>query len=135
MSFFDGKKLFLFSNVDGNITYKSEPASNTRVNRYVKWNATVYEDSTELDGSGNFHFDAIIKHESSILPKEFNAYQKITAIHNEHEYLLWETVKGTDEKNSELEGAELVFECELTEAPRFVHLLHNSIETICTWNK
>ena len=134
MSFFGGKELFLFSAVTGVMTSNGQPASGVEVKRHVKWNGTEFEDLTLSDDEGAFSFEPLTKKMTSILPKEFVAYQTLTATHDGKDILMWETVKGTETENGELEGKPLIFKCELTDETSFVHLLLNSIETNCIWD-
>ena len=133
MSIFGGKELFLFSGVNGVVTFNGEPVSGVEIKRVVKWNDTEFEDLVVSENNGNFKFDPLVKNIKSLLPKEFVSYQTLKGTYDGKEYLMWETVKGSDVENGELEGSELIFKCELTDEPRFVHLMLNSIETNCIW--
>ena len=133
MSFFSGKEVFIFSSVTGVITFNDKPASGVEINRHVIWNNTEFKDYTLSDHQGAFSFEAVTKNITSILPKEFVSYQNITATYDGKDFLMWETVKGTEVENGELEGSDLNFTCELTDETRFVHLQMNSIETMCNW--
>ncbi|MCW8127632.1 DUF6795 domain-containing protein [Microbulbifer halophilus] len=134
MSIFSAKETILFSPVDGIITYKNEPAGKAIVHRQVKYNDEVYEDSAETTDDGHFSFEPIAKKERYIVRNSFVAHQKIFVEYDGNQFLIWETAKREEEKNSELEGKNLSFKCELTDENRFVHLMLNSIETKCTWS-
>ncbi|MBB3167499.1 carboxypeptidase-like regulatory domain-containing protein [Simiduia aestuariiviva] len=127
-------KANLFSATEGVITLAGAPLQNAEVIRTVRWRDENHQDSTATDADGNFSFPDLMSDRSlSVLPSEFNAFQKIIVKHNNETFLLWETVKADPVSNGELEGEALRFTCELNEEPRFVHLLLNSIETRCHW--
>ena len=133
MSFGGKNEMYLFSAVKGQLTHNGEVINSIMVRRWLQYNGKQYEDSTETDPSGFFVFDAIKKSERSILPREFLSHQKLFAIHQGEEILIWETIKRSQEENAELEGKALDFTCELTDEPRFVHLPLHSIATLCHW--
>lgn len=133
MSIFGGKEVFLFSKVDGQLTYENNPASHITLRRIVECDGKTYEDIIETDSNGFFSFDALTKNDRAILPKEFVSHQKLIAEREGQQFLIWETVKRSEEENSELEGKKLDFKCEITDETRFVHMMLHSIGTNCTW--
>ncbi|SHF77342.1 hypothetical protein SAMN04487965_2667 [Microbulbifer donghaiensis] len=133
MSLFAGNEVFLFSRVSGKLTYKNEPAVNVTLRRIVECGGDKFEETTSTDENSYFNFSALTKNDKAILPKEFVSHQKLIAEHQNHEILIWETVKRSEEKNAELEGKALNLTCEMTDKTRFVHLMLNSIGTNCTW--
>ncbi|MCO1332924.1 hypothetical protein MO867_01100 [Microbulbifer sp. OS29] len=133
MSIFKKDEVFLFSPVNGYLTYEKEPASNTSVKRLVECDGKSYEDVTITDSYGHFSFEPLKKFEKNFLPKEFVSHQKIIVNHNGKDYLIWETVKRSEELNSELEGQKLDFKCEITDEYKFTHMTFNSIGTNCKW--
>ena len=133
MSLFGGTEVYLFSDVSGYLTYENKPASNATVRRIVEMDGESYEDTTETNSDGFFSFDALTKKERNILPKEFVSHQKLIAEYDSKNILIWETVKRSEEENSELEGKPLNLKCELTDDTKFVHMMLHSIGTNCTW--
>ncbi|MBB3060942.1 DUF6795 domain-containing protein [Microbulbifer rhizosphaerae] len=134
MSMFGGKEVFLFSKVSGYLTYENKPASHITLRRLVECDGENYEDTIETNSDGFFSLEALTKKERAILPKEFVSHQKLIAEYEGKEFLIWETVKRSEEENAELEGKTLDFKCELTDDTRFIHMMLHSIGTNCTWN-
>ncbi|WP_445363030.1 DUF6795 domain-containing protein [Microbulbifer sp. ANSA003] len=131
MSLFTKDEVFLFSPVNGYLTYENSPTQNTSVKRVVECDGKTYEDITITDSYGHFSFEPLTKLERNLLPKEFVSHQKIIVNYNGTDYLIWETVKRSEELNSELEGKKLDFQCEITDEYKFIHLTFNSVGTNC----
>lgn len=127
-------KANLFSSVNGVLTLNGSPLAGVTVNRSVRWRDEDHTDSAVTDKDGRYAFPALMSSGSiPRLPAEFNAFQKMTVDHGGEEVLIWETVKAEPMENAELEGQPMTLTCEVSEEPRFEHLLLNSIETRCRW--
>ncbi len=134
MSIIGGKEVFLFSKVSAHLTYEGKTASNIPVHRIVQYEGEKFEDTIKTNENGFFSFPPLSKKEFSILPKEFVSHQKLVAEYKGKLYLVWETVKRSEEENSELEGRKLDLKCEITGETKFFHLMLHSIGTNCTWS-
>jgi hypothetical protein len=130
----DMSKANLFSAVAGVLAQDGVQLSGVKVVRTVKWRDEEHAEESVTDAEGRFRFPAKLSSASlSILPREFNAFQKLVALVDGEEVLLWETVKADPVDKGELEGADLNFTCDVADPLRFEHLLLNSIETRCRW--
>ena len=133
-----GKKIVLFSKVNGVITLNKKPLVGARVLRQVKWKDKTYKDETLTAADGSFHLPEM-PGPGRILMAEFVAYQRIAVEYQGNKWQIWETVKGdplanrelVDMSNWESAGMPIQFTCELSEPERSIKLLMAVLGTNC----
>ena len=133
-----GKKIVLFSEVNGGITLNKKPLPGARVMRQVEWKDITYKDETLTSADGSFHLPEM-PGPGRILLAEFVAYQKIDVEYQGNEWLIWKTVKGDAAPNQELAdtnnwesgGMPIQFSCELTEPTKLIKLMMGVLRTNC----
>jgi len=133
-----GKKIVLFSDVNGVISLNKKPLVGARVLRQVEWKDITYKDETLTSADGSFHLPEM-PGPGRILLAEFVAYQKIDVEYQGNEWLIWKMVKGDplanreliDMSNWESVGMPIQFSCELSEPTRLIKLLMGVLRTNC----
>ena len=130
------EKKCLFSEMTGVVNFEGKPAAGVKLVRMVDYNKPQY-DETVTDENGNFHFPAIYRSNiiGKFLPMQFVVNQKITAVKNDVEYLVWEATTMDSTANYEARGKPLVVSCELSlEEASYIKVNRNFIYSHCKWD-
>lgn len=133
MSFFDGGKSCVFSEVQLKVTHNGKPASGAKLTRYVSWQKDIVDEFT-LDENGEIKLEAVYQRSlTSLLPVEFVVAQSITVSYEDSEVEIWLNSKRSPEPNSELGGKELTLSCELFDEPELHEEFNALLLTNCNW--
>ncbi len=138
MSFFSKteEEVFLFSEMEGHITFNGKPVKNVKVERRVNWKDDIGEkDFVITNHEGHFLLPEIKQTLKISGFSQFVVGQEIKVVHKEKEYFIWSMGKRTKNKYGELEGVPINFRCELTDEDKPMRLESGLLVTKCTWDK
>lgn len=135
MSLIKGKEVYVFSAMEGTITYQGKPAAGAKIVRTVRWKDEKGEsDSTIVGENGEFSLPPMKRTLRQILPSQFVAHQSIHVHFEGEDYHIWEMGKISEKENSELDGIPSNFRCELTEEFVGVDVRFGVLITSCKWD-
>jgi hypothetical protein len=120
MSIF-GKKVCVFSAVEGTIVRNGELITNATIKRTYTWDGQDITDEIKTDKNGFFSFPA--QHESSVwafFPHNPSIIQFINISIEDKEYQAWGFQKGNYDINGELDGKPMNLFCDL-DTPKATH--------------
>lgn len=120
MSFF-GKKVCVFSAVNGKVVQQGEPIINATIRRTYTWDSKDYTDEVSTDENGYFSFPE--KFESSVwafFPHNPSIIQFVKIQVENNEYQAWGFQKGNYDVNGELDGKPMKLLCDL-DSPKVTH--------------
>jgi hypothetical protein len=137
MSFFTKteEEVVLFSEMEGHITFKGQPVSNVKIERWIKWKDDVGEkDSVVTDSKGFFRLPTRKEIVKSSGISQFVVAQEIRVYYQSTEYPIWAKAKREKQEFSELNGKPVNFRCELTEELIPVNAGRGTLMTSCKWD-
>ena len=126
----------VFSDIEAIVTLNGEPIEGARIVRRWNWQKER-SDETTTDVDGRFSFPAVYeRHLIRLFPAEFVVSQSLTVHYQAKEFPFWINSKREVELNSELDGQDLLFNCELTNDMEIHRTsILGSLHTLCSWNK
>ncbi|WP_111641437.1 DUF6795 domain-containing protein [Marinimicrobium alkaliphilum] len=134
MSLFSGEDVYVFSAMDGHLTYQGQPAAGAKIIRHVAWKDREGEsEETVADENGYFSFPSMKRKLRQFLPAQFVAHQSIFVVYRDERVQIWGTGKLGKEEYAEVGRKPLEFTCELTDDPRRVDVEYGFIFTSCKW--
>ncbi len=138
MGMLKAEPAYPFSGFSGQLLFKGEPVSNTKIVRQyeLQTQSGVHEDTAMTDKEGYFTFESIlIKYRTPILSShEFLSHQGINILYQDETYHIWVGGKTERGEYTEFGGKPKNLRCELTEEPRRVkHEIAGVISTNCHW--
>lgn len=135
MSLFSGEDVYVFSALEGHLTYRGQPATGAKIIRHVAWKDTQGEsDETHADDNGYFHFPSMQRKLRQVLPAQFVAHQSIFVVYRGERTQIWGTGKLGREEYAEWGRKPDNFSCEITDEPRRVDVEYGFVFTSCTWD-
>lgn len=137
MSFFSKteEEVVLFSEMEGYITFKGNPVSNVKVERWIKWKDEIGEkDSVVTDSKGFFRLPIKKGMVKSSGVSQFVVAQEIRVYYQSKEYPIWAKAKREKQEYSELNGKPVNFRCELSDELIVVDSGRGTLMTSCKWD-
>ncbi len=135
MSLFKGKDVYVFSAMEGAITYEGKPAAGAKIIRKVKWKDQEGEsDSTVSGDNGEFSLPVMNRTLRQVFPAQFVAHQSIYVQYKGQEFHIWEMGKLDKQEYGELGGKPINFRCELTDELLAVKVERGLLGTSCVWD-
>lgn len=137
-----GKKIVLFSDVNGVITLNQKPLAGARVTRTVEWKEKTYKDEAVTSVTGGFHLPEM-PGPGRIMMAEFVAYQSMEVEYQDKKWQIWRMAKRdaspnrelVDEKNWESAGIPIQFACELSSPARKIKLMLSVLTSNCRFSE
>lgn len=135
MSLFKSEEVWIFSPMEGVVTYHGQPAAGARISRVVKWQSEQGErDEVVADENGRFRLSGMSRTLRQALPAEFVAYQDLYVHYQGQEYHVWVMSKREKGKFGELGGEPLNLQCELTDELERIEVDRGLLGTSCKWD-
>ena len=135
MSLIKGKEVYVFSAMEGTITYQGKPAAGAKIVRTVRWKDEKGEsDSTIAGENGEFSLPPMKRTLKQILPAQFLASQEIYVYYKEQEFHIWTMGKIDRNEYGELGGRPKNFRCELLDELERVEVKIGLLGTSCKWD-
>jgi len=134
MSLFKSEEVWIFSPMEGVITFQGEPAANAQIVRVLKWKDDEGEtERFEAGSDGAFWIPGKQETLKTFLPAQFVAHQAVFVEFNGEEFQIWEMGKLDKGKFAET-GQELSnLRCELTDEMQPVEVAGGLLMTSCKW--
>jgi len=135
MSFFlKEQEVVVASPLSGILTKNLQPLRNTKLIRRLDWGDGEVVDEVCTNDEGFFEFSGR-REKLKLSPlAEFVVSQKIVALDDEEETLLWLKSKRDADLYSELGGIPKNFRCELTNEFQRMELTRGTFATSCRWD-
>lgn len=136
MGMFDFMKIYLFSEVGGEVTMDGKPVAGVEVIRTTKSDDKNITDKTNTDKQGRFHFKAIAYPSLKKIYWDPTIMQKINFRYKGKEYLGWEHFKMNLDNNGETEDNTVIahLKCDLSKKPtQKDQQVKGPISGVCDW--
>ncbi len=129
------EEVVVCSPMEGKITYKNEPVSGAKIERFLKWKDDVGEtDVAYTDKAGNFKLSEIKDTVTLSKISTFVMAQEIRVYYSGNEYPIWAKAKWDKGIYGELNGIPVNFRCELTDEFITVEAGEGMLITSCKWD-
>lgn len=141
MSFFssnDNKKeqIVIFSGMEGQLLFNGKPAKNTEIKIWTQWKNEEGETTTvTTDDAGNYQIPVEMDDYSSNPLAQLVVSQRITAVYEGNEYVIWNLGKFTANMFDEFGGSKpSAIQCEITDDLTPYRFDSVVMETSCVWD-
>lgn len=135
MSLFKSEEVWIFSPMEGVVTFEGRPAAGAKIVRVVKWQSDEGEtDEVVTDEAGRFRLSGMTRNLRQMLPAEFVAYQDLYVHYQGEEYHVWVMSKREKGKFGELGGEPVNLRCELTDEIERIEIDRGLLGTSCKWD-
>lgn len=130
-----GTDVYLFSPMQGKLTYKGKPAANAKIVRHLIWKDETGEKEI-FHANENGEFNLPVKKEKIKIPllSEFVISQEIVVFYQDQKFEIWGISKHNTEEYGELGGKLENLRCELTDELRFPEIPQGLFGTSCVWD-
>ena len=133
MSIFDVGKACVFSEVNLKLSYNGKPAIGAKIWRRISWKKEVITEF-QVDDQGEIELPAVYQRSvTKLLPIEFVVSQVFKVSFEGQEFEIWINSKRDPANNSELGGAPLHLNCELTDKAELHEEFGALLLTSCKW--
>jgi hypothetical protein len=138
MSLFFGKKskvdVVLFSPLEGKLTFRGEPLSNTKIKLHISWKDKEGESFYYSTDTNGFFSIPKIKSEYEESPlAQLVIRQELTVEHDNNFYEVWTMSKMESAEFTELGGKPVGLVCEVTDDLTTVRGIRSLGGVACTW--